>query len=219
MDGQSAGFITPHTLAGLTPGQHTIAISKPGFAVQTRSIDVTSGSRSIISIQLVPLTASLSANSTPAGAAIWIDGKDTGHVTPAQIIVDKPGSHNFVFKKDGYLDETASANLQIGQTFHLAPELRALGNTDEIRTGGRFKKLFGGADTEGMGGVSIKTQPKGAQIAVNNRIIDKLSPVEFYLNPGNYVIDITRSGFKSVHKVITVEKNGKVAIEESLDRE
>jgi hypothetical protein len=39
------------------------------------------------------------------------------------------------------------------------------------------------------------------------------------LDPGNYVIDITMSGFKSIHRVITVEKNGKVAIDESLDRE
>jgi hypothetical protein len=70
-----------------------------------------------------------------------------------------------------------------------------------------------------MGAVSIKTQPKGAQIAINNRIVDKNSPVELYLDPGNYVLDITMSGFKSIHRVITVEKNGKVAIDESLDRE
>jgi hypothetical protein len=33
------------------------------------------------------------------------------------------------------------------------------------------------------------------------------------------MIDITMTGFKSVHKVISVEKSGKVVIEESLDRE
>jgi hypothetical protein len=70
-----------------------------------------------------------------------------------------------------------------------------------------------------MGAVNIKTQPKGAQIAINNRILDKFSPVEIYLDPGNYVLDITMSGFKSIHRVITVEKNGKVAVDENLDRE
>jgi len=97
--------------------------------------------------------------------------------------------------------------------------LRALGSTDNIVIGGKFKKLFGGSDTAGMGTVSVKTQPKGAQVAINNRILDKFSPVELHLDPGNYVVDITLTGFKSVHRVITVEKNGKVAIEESLDRE
>jgi hypothetical protein len=123
-------------------------------------------------------------------------------------------------RKQGYLEETATANLQSGQTFHFAPTLRALGNTNEIKSVGKLKKMFGGAgDTTGMGVVGVKTTPKGAQIVVNNRVLDKGSPAEFYLNPGNYVVDITLSGFKSVHRVINVDKGGKVAIDETLERE
>jgi hypothetical protein len=218
VDGQASG-VTPFSLSSLMPGQHSVTVSKPGFVTDTRTINVSSGSKSVMSVQLAVISASVSAHSEPAGAAVWMDGKDTGKVTPAQISVDRPGTHSFVFKKQGYLDETTSANLQIGQTFQLSPTLRALGNTDEIKFGGKFKKVFGGSDSAGMGTVSIKTQPKGAQIAVNNRIVDRASPADFYLNPGNYVIDITMTGFKSVHKVIAVEKNGKVVIEESLDRE
>src|SRR5580658_65228 len=220
IDGQNdSTWVTPFNLAGLNPGQHTLTISKPGYAAETRTIDVGSGSKSFVSVQLAQLSATVSVSSEPAGASIWMDGKDTGRVTPAQISVDKAGNHSFAFKKQGYLDETATANLQIGQTFRLAQSLKALGNTDDIKIGGKFKKLFGGGDTTGMGAVSIKTSPKGAQVAINNRILDKNSPVDLYLDPGNYVLDITLSGFKSIHKVITVEKNGKVAIEESLDRE
>jgi hypothetical protein len=93
-----------------------------------------------------------------------------------------------------------------------------LGSTDEIKTVSRFKKAFGGGDRAGMGTVSIKTQPKGAQIAINQRILDKNSPVQFYLNPGTYVIDITMSGFKPVHRVINVDQGGKVALDETLER-
>ena len=218
VDGQAAG-VTPFNLAGLMPGQHSVTISKPGFVTDTRTVNVGSGSKSVMNVQLAVLAASVSAHSDPAGAEVWMDGRDTGRVTPAQISVDRPGNHNFVFKKQGYLDEATSANLQVGQTFQLSPTLKALGNTDEIKFGGKFKKVFGGSDTAGMGVVSIKTQPKGAQIAVNNRIVDRASPADFYLNPGNYVIDITLTGFKSLHKVISVEKSGKVVIEESLDRE
>ena len=220
IDGQNnSAWVTPFNLAGLNPGQHTLTISKVGYAAETRNIDVGSGSKSFISVQLAQLNATVSVTSDPSGAAIWMDGKDTGRTTPAQISVDKPGNHSFAFKKQGYLDETTTANLQVGQTFRLSPSLRALGNTDDIKIGGKFKKLFGGGDTAGMGAVMVKTQPKGAQVAINNRILDKFSPVELYLDPGNYVVDITLSGFKSIHRVITVEKNGKVAIEESLDRE
>jgi serine/threonine-protein kinase len=218
IDGKNVAA-TPFNIATLLPGHHTVTMSKLGYATETRAIDVTSGSKSVISVQLAPTTASVAANSDPAGATVWIDGRNTGRTTPVQISLDKPGNHTFVFKKQGYLDETATANAQIGQTLQLAPALRPLGVTDEIKIGGKFKKVFGGSETAGMGTVSVKTQPKGAQIAVNSRIVDKPSPVEFYLNPGNYIIDITMSGFKDVHKVITVEKNGKVAIDESLDRE
>lgn len=221
IDGQnSSGWVTPFNLGGLNPGQHTLTISKPGYASETRTMEVGSGSKSFISVQLAPLTAAVSVSTDPAGAAVWMDGKDTGRVTPTQLSVDKAGNHTFTFKKQNYLDETATANLQIGQTNRLASSLRALANADNVRIGGgKFKKMFGGGDTAGMGAVSIKTQPKGAQIAVNNRIIDKNSPVELFLDPGNYVIDITLSGFKSIERVITVDKNGKVAIDESLDRE
>jgi hypothetical protein len=220
IDGQNnSAWVTPFNLAGLNPGQHTLTISKPGYGSETRSIEVGSGSKSFISVQLGQLTATVSVTSDPAGVAVWMDGKDTGRVTPTQISVDRAGNHSFVFKKQGYLDESTTANVQIGQTFRLSPSLRPLANADNVKIGGKFKKLFGSSETAGMGAVSIKTQPKGAQIAINNRIVDKNSPVEFYLDPGNYVLDITMSGFKGIHRVITVEKNGKVAVDENLDRE
>ncbi len=220
VDGQSnPAWVTPYDLSGLQPGQHAIAVSKPGFASEARTIEVASGSKSFLSVQLAPLTATVSMTSDPAGAEVWMDGKDTGKTTPVQVSVDKAGNHSFSFKKQGYLDESAQANLQIGQASHLTATLKVLGSADDVRIGGKFKKMFGGSDTTGMGSVAVKTQPKGAQIAINNRVLDKLSPVEFYLDPGNYVVDITLSGFKSVRRVIAVDKSGKVVISESLDRE
>ncbi len=221
IDGRTdSSWATPFNLPGLNPGQHTIVLTKPGYASETRSVDVASGSKSFLVVQLAQLAATVSVATAPAGAAVFMDGKDTGKVTPAQFTVDKAGNHSFLFRKQGYLEETTTANLQVGQTIHLSPTLTALGSTNDIKIGGKFKKMFGGGgDTAGMGSVSVKTQPKGAQIAVNNRILDKNSPVDFSLNPGAYVVDITLSGFKSVHKVINVDKSGKVVVDETLERE
>jgi eukaryotic-like serine/threonine-protein kinase len=221
VDGRNdPSWATPYNMAGLTPGQHSIVVTKPGYSSETRNVEVASGSKSFLVVQLGQLAATLSVASTPAGASVFMDGKDTGKVTPVQFSVDRAGSHSFTFKKQGYLEETTTATLQVGQTIHLSPTLTALGTTNDIKIGGKFKKMFGGSgDTTGMGSVSVKTQPKGAQIAVNNRIIDKNSPVDFSLNPGAYVVDITLSGFKSVHKVINVDKSGKVVVDETLERE
>ena len=220
VDGRTdASWVTPFNLTGLTPGQHTVSISRAGYAAQNRSIDVTSGSKSFLVVQLAQLAATVFVASEPAGAAVFIDGKDTGRATPAQISVDKPGSHTLLVRKQGYLEETTTVSLQPGQAFHFAPTLRALGTTDDIKMGGKFKKIFGGREIAGMGTVSVKTQPKGAQIVVNRRVLDKTSPVEFYLNPGTYMIDITMSGYKTLHRVINVDKGGKVAMDEALERE
>jgi eukaryotic-like serine/threonine-protein kinase len=220
IDGRSdPSWITPFNLPGLTPGQHSVIVSRAGYAPESRTIDVASGSKSFLVIQLAQLAAGAAITSQPAGAQIFVDGKDTGRVTPAQISVDKPGLHTFVIKKQGYLEESSSATLQAGQVYHFAPTLRTLGSVDDIKLGGKFKKLFGGGDTAGMGAVNIKTQPKGAQVAVNSRVLDKFSPVDFFLNPGTYVVDITLSGYKPVHRVIEVQKGGKVALEQNLEPE
>ena len=39
------------------------------------------------------------------------------------------------------------------------------------------------------------------------------------LDPGNYVIDITLTGYAPVHKVITVDKGSKAVVDEALPRE
>jgi eukaryotic-like serine/threonine-protein kinase len=221
IDGRSdPSWVTPFNLPGLAPGQHSVTVSRAGYAPESRNIDVASGSKSFLVVQLAPMTAQVAVTSEPAGAQIFIDGKDSGRVTPAQISVDKPGSHAFVVKKQGYLEETTTASLQPGQIFRFAPTLKMLGSTDDIKVGGKFKKLFGGAgDTAGMGSLSIRTQPKGAQVAINNRVMDKFSPLDLYLNPGTYVVDITLSGYKRIHRVIEVQKGGKIAVDENLERE
>ena len=217
IDGQSnAAWVTPYTIPGLAPGQHTVTVAKQGYVSDTRSLQVGSGSKSSLSFNLQALGAFVSISSEPGGASIFIDGKSTGHVTPAQITGEK-GSHTILVRKEGYLDETVTADFVAGQTFKFAPVLKALGITDDIKTVGKFGKLFGGDKGAGMAKVSVKTQPKGAQITVNRRMVDKASPVDFLLNPGNYMIDITLSGYKPVHRVINLERNGKIELNENME--
>jgi serine/threonine protein kinase len=217
IDGRTdPNWATPYTLAGLNPGPHTVIVTKSGFTPETRTVDVTSANRSFLTVHLVSLNATINVGSDPAGATIFVDGKDTLRVTPSVLTLEK-GTHTILVRKPGYLDETTSASGQPGQTLHFTATLRPLGNVDDIKTVGKFKKLFGGSGAQaGMGKVTIKTSPKGAQIAINRRMLDKGSPVDFLLSPGNYIVDITLTGYKPVQKVITVEQNGSIGIDEAL---
>lgn len=212
---------TPCTLTGIAPGQHSVSAAKAGFAQASRTVSLNSGGNSSLALQLSQMTAILSVSSNPAGAAIVLDGKDTGKLTPSQIILEKPGKHVVMVRRYGYLDSSNNLNVELGQTSALNLDLTKLGNTDEIKSaGGKFKKVFGhGGDGYGMGIVSVKTQPKGAQIMVNNRVLDKTAPFDFYLNPGTYVIDVTMSGYRPLHRVVNIQEGERLAIEETLSPE
>ncbi|MFZ0815025.1 MAG: PEGA domain-containing protein [Candidatus Sulfotelmatobacter sp.] len=219
LDGKTdPSWVTPFTLSGLTAGQHTVTVSKSGYSSDTRSVEVASGSKAFVVSHLNQIMATLAVSSTPSGANIYVDTRDTGKLTPAQVSLDK-GQHVILVRKQGYLDETTSAQFALGQTVNFSPALRPLGNVDDIKTVGKMNKLFGGKGAQGMGTVSIKTQPKGAQVAVNQHMLEKNSPVDFVLDPGNYVIDITLTGYAPIHKVVTVDKGGKAVIDEVLQHE
>jgi hypothetical protein len=222
VDGKSdPSWVTPFTVTALGPGKHIISASKSGYSSEIRSVDVAAGSKTSLVLHLSPDNALMVVNSTPPGATVMLDGKSSGRVTPAQFAVEK-GSHTILLRKPGYLDETVTADLGPARNFQYSPVLRALGNAEDMRTVGKFNKLFGqhgGDSTAGMGAISIHTQPKGAQVAINQRVLDKISPIDVMLGPGNYIVDITMTGFKPVRKVVNVDRGGKAAIDEILERQ
>ena len=178
-----------------------------------------SGNRATAVIHLSQLMATLIVRSDPPGANIYVDGRDVGTKTPAQVSVDK-GQHVVLVRMMGYIDETMNGQFVLGQTFNFAPSLRPLGNADNIKTVNKMSKLFGGKGAlAGQAELSVRTQPKGAQVAINQHIMEKSSPLDVALDPGNYVVDITLTGYQSVHKVIAADRGGKVVVDEVLQKQ
>ena len=210
-------WVTPFTLANLQPGQHSISVSKTGYTTDKRAVTVVAASRASAVVHLEQLMAALVVKSDPVGASVYIDGHDSGAKTPAQVSVNK-GQHVILVRMSGYLDETMTGQFVLGQSLSFSPTLRALGNVDNMRTVGKMSKLFHKGGQEGQGTISIHTQPKGADIAINRHMVEKTSPADVMLDPGNYAIDITMSGYVPVHKIVTVtsEKGAKVVVDEVL---
>ena len=208
---------SPCRLRGIAPGPHTITANKPGFVSVNRNITLPAGAGESVSLELNRLVASLAVASTPAGAVIRIDGKDSGKLTPSEFNFDSAGTHTVTLERYQYLEESSPVTVELGQKANVSLILKQLGTTNDIRpAGGRLKKVLGREDSTGMAIVSVRTQPKGAQILVNNRALDKTSPFDFYLNPGTYVIDITMAGYRDLHRVILLQEGEKLLIQESL---
>ncbi len=216
VDGRGAGP-TPLSLPNLSPGQHLVVLSKAGYAAESRNVAVHAGSQAALAVSLNQLAAVASIASDPPGAAIIMDGHDTGKTTPAKLVVGQ-GSHSLALRKAGYLETSASMTLNPGETFQFQPTLKALGNADDIKQVSKLKKLISRGGQENAARVMVHTFPKGAQIMFNSRMMDRASPAEFLLGPGTYEVTLTLTGYRTVHKTISVESNGRMEVNETMER-
>lgn len=213
--------ITPQSIDSISPGVHNVTVSKAGYAPETRSVTVAARNRANLLVRLTPVRGSLTITGSPSGATIYMDGRNTGRVTPAELILD-PGQHSLTVRKSGYLDNATEFTIRTGDTLSYAPTLKQLGRTDTIRLvgNGGIKKIFGGiggnGSSEGMSRVQIKTRPKGARITINGMVVERPTPVELEMDPGVYDVVLEMLGYKPLHKIITVGADQKLQIDEDL---
>ncbi len=150
-------------------------------------------------------TARVVIKSTPAGAAIVLDKKETGKVTPVQLKVEA-GKHEIRLRKEFYRDASASPTLKEGETYNYAPVL------EPQKSGGgnpfhALKGMFGGQKIpEGKGLVQIKTKPPGAQIIYQGSSVGQTTPLKLPLDPGTYRVSIKLTGYRTQQKDFTVVK-------------
>ncbi len=208
---------TPFAVGSLVPGVYKVTLRKAGYASEVRQLEVSGGKRASLDVKLSPTQGFLTVTSTPDAAQVLINGRDTGKLTPAELMLD-PAAQHIVVHKDGYLDAETDLNLSAGQTVNYNPSLRVAGRTDNIKAVGGFSKIFGGGPAHGAGQIEIKTQPKGAQIIINGSPFAKTTPVVIQLESGNYDITLQKEGYQSAHKSVTVGNAEKLKIEETLTK-
>jgi len=213
--------ITPQNIDSISPGVHNVTVSKTGYAPETRSVTVAARNRANLLVRLTPVRGTLTITGSPLGATVFMDGRNTGKLTPSEFVLD-PGQHRLSLRKSGYLENNTEFTIRIGDTLSYAPTLKQLGRTDTIRLagGGGIKKIFGGiggnGSSSGMARVQIKSRPKGARVTINGMVVERPTPVELEMDPGVYDVVIEMLGYKPLHKVITVDADQKLQIDEDL---
>jgi len=206
---------TPQVVGSLAPAVYKVTASKTGYSTETGYVQVVAGNRATINLRLKALKATLTVGGTPVGARIVIDGKNTGRFSPADFMLE-PAAHTVTLSKEGFFDNTGQINLSAGQNLNYSPSLTPAGRTDNIKVVGGIKKLFGGGSSSGAARMEIRTEPKGAEISLNGATLPKTTPAEIQLDPGNYDMVLQKDGYKPVHKMLTVQANDKVKIDEQL---
>jgi hypothetical protein len=218
IEGHAGQWKAPQTVPGLAAGTYKVSFNMPGYATETRTVQVTGGARTPIDVRMVAVKGFLTVASKPAGGEIWINGRDTGKITPIEFLVE-PGAQNIVLRKQGYLEASTDLKLVAGQSVNYAPSLMVAGRTDNIRlvgSSGVGKLLGNNGSGSGMARIEIKTEPKGAQVTINGTPLQKTTPLEVQLEAGNYDITIQKDGFKPIHESAIVGMDDRIKIDRQL---
>ncbi|MDT8356983.1 MAG: PEGA domain-containing protein [Methanomicrobiaceae archaeon] len=150
LDGLETGEYTNSTLTDVPAGEHSVQVSLEGYAaVEDEWVTVSHGETVEVHFTLVPLTGSIEVTSDPAGGRVYLDGEDSGEVTPAMLTDVAVGSHLVEVRLAGY--DTASSRVEVVEGVPAEVDI-ALSPS----TGGD-----GGTDTSGYGGKSLFLYQKG----------------------------------------------------------
>ena len=222
IDGWSEpNWVTPFTASHLAAGYHTVAFSKTGYLPKGEAAQSVAGKSIQVYAELSPAVSTLVINSNPQGANIWLDGKDTGKTTPAQLTVEK-GPHRVVVRKAAFKDATADEDVAEGQTASFSPVLLSLGQ--QVVNGGNgslLKRMFGAENTvpEGKGLVHIHTEPEGATIIIDGKTAPKKTNAHWPAEPGVYSIVLQMDGYKTVQRNVRVQLGKIVNLDEILEKQ
>lgn len=106
-----------------------------------------------------PKNGAVSISSTPSGARIYIDGKDSGEKSNITIWGLTPGIHSIDLRLDGYNDYHASTQVNNGATSELSVTLE--------------KKRIP------TGSISVVSNPDGATVYIDGKRMNKVTPFRF----------------------------------------
>jgi uncharacterized membrane protein len=115
VDGNRKGR-TPLSLKNITPGEHSLTISKGGYEERNEQITVASGKKKDLEYVLISKQqpAALLVNTSPSGAQLTVDGTQVGK-TPASIQDITPGGHSLTLSKEGYQTRSERVSIASGE--------------------------------------------------------------------------------------------------------
>ena len=144
-------------------------------------------------------TGSIYVNSTPSGAAVFIDDEETGDVTPCTLTGIETGSHAVRVEKKGFVQPddiwvNVVANTVAEVEFNLIPEAGFSGGSSSGGEGSR------------NGSIAITSVPMNASIYLDGNATGLWTDATLEdLLPGEHTIELVLPGYRNITRTITVE--------------
>jgi serine/threonine protein kinase len=177
---------TPCRFEDLKPGRYAIEVTKEGYRIERRILNVRAGNVSTNEISLQASVARLQISSTPAGADIFVDGRATGQKTPATLML-APGARQVRVAKQGY--EPFEQDVKLVENQLAVMKVPPLEEQKQPR---------------GPGWVEVRTVPRGADILIDNTNTGRKTPDRLELPAGEYTLTLYLKGYQVVRERIVV---------------
>jgi hypothetical protein len=186
LDGGSSQ-ITPCTFTGVSPGSHTISVSKGGYTSISRTVTVSGGSTTQVAVTLTKVaqeTGTIYVVSTPQGANAYVDGVYYG-ITPALANGLDPGNHQVRISLSGFQDWIGTVFVTSGATTTVTQTLR-VGTTTPTQAP---------TQSPATGSVMVSSTPSSAQVFMDN-VYQGISPLTIAsVQPGTHSFLIKQTGY------------------------
>lgn len=198
LDGTDRKTTTPAALTSVAAGSHTVLLRLTGYVDRQQNVTVKAGVTSTLQVGLskepdvskppvepgtppvTPLAqveTTLRVTSTPSSAAIVLDGKETGKLTPATMVVTS-GSHTVSLRLAGYAGATRTVSVAKGGQASLSVSL--------TRT-----------SSASLGSLRITSTPAGAAVTIDGKAVSGKTPFTLNVALGHHVIQVALRGYET----------------------
>ena len=125
IDGVQDEQKTPFKTTRLKSGKHKITVSKSLFHEQSNEVTIIDGLTSKVEFIVKPAFGSIQAESKPEnGAVVFLDGKETGLITPCSMERIISGEHTLTFRMAWYEPKTTKVIVTDGKKETIAVDLK-----------------------------------------------------------------------------------------------
>lgn len=174
---------TPLTDAEVAAGEHKIVVRAEGYAEFSRTIQIEGlGQRQTLTAALSHASASVSVQSSTAGATLWVDGNRIGALP---VIAElNAGTRAIEIRASGHKSWKQSIAVKAGEPQAIGPVALAP------------------ADTQ----LRVESEPTGASIALDGRYAGT-TPTTLALSPGReHRITFSKRGFATASRSVRLER-------------
>lgn len=225
LDGKDTGLTTPAPIPNLKINtQYFVRLEKEEFRPAEQRIRLSSSDPLPLSMELKKIGGTLNVISEPSGAAILVDGKTTGQVTPATIEdVELGTDHKITLSKPTYEDFEEVVNLTSTKPQKISASLKPPGKAEPPTTTPPIAAPVPPLPTvtpttppsppaaeipkpEAAGSLQVTSNPNGARIILDGKSTGKQTPATIgNLKVGkSYNVGIVKDEFERWSKKITI---------------